>query len=220
MSSLSRAMVGLTDDTVRWLQSLSRKYTNNYEPRSSQELAEDAATKIYNLQQESPETFNQIDAIKLYEALRQAEAGDLDIGLMDPAKFLEATPDINEAYSPEILRKKRQELEDIYGDGINWNTSPYLKYKVNPDGSIQILGHEGRNRNSFVQSLGFPEQFVEFIPGKGYPPQPLLRDLPPDTLIRNEETEKRMGVLGDVIKLLSVVGVAPLLTSGEEEDKQ
>ena len=130
MSSLSRAMVGLTDDTIRWLQSLSRKYKNNYEPRSSQELAEDAATKIYNLQQESPETFNQIDAIKLYEALRQAEAGDLDVGLMDPAKFLKATPDINEAYSPEILRKKRQELEDIYGDGINWNTSPYLKYKV------------------------------------------------------------------------------------------
>ena len=220
MSSLSRAMVGLTDDTIRWLQSLSRKYKNNYEPRSSQELAEDAATKIYNLQQESPETFNQIDAIKLYEALRQAEAGDLDVGLMDPAKFLKATPDINEAYSPEILRKKRQELEDIYGDGINWDTSPYLKYKVKPDGSIQILGHEGRNRNSFVQSLGSPEQFVEFIPGKSYPPQPLLRELPPDTLIRNEETEKRMGVLGDVIKLLSFGGVAPMLTSGEEEDKQ
>ena len=100
-------MVGLTDDTVRWLQGISSKLDISYNIQKSPEsLAEEAANKIYNLQDVSPETFQRIDNFHLYEALRDAEEDIIDVGMMSPEAYLSMTPDINKFYSPEELAEK------------------------------------------------------------------------------------------------------------------
>ena len=232
MSSLSRAMVGLTDDTIRWLQGISFKLDSSYNIQKSPEsLAEEAANKIYNLQDASPETFQRIDNFHLYEALRDAEEDIIDVGMMSPEAYLNMTPSINKFYSPEELAEKRSVLSKLQSQGTSWSDMPELAYQASDPYSLggadswaEIVSHDGRNRMAFLgDTQKGQDQLVKFIPADEYN-TPLLRDLYKGTSVYKQGTEpmaqKDSGVLSSLIKLLSVGGVAPMLTSGEEEDKQ
>jgi len=240
----------LSDDAVRWVESLAKKLSGKESyfedvdviknkpipegglrfPKTSEEAAAEMGQKLVNLDRFAPQMKDIYDDRELYEVLREASEGSSDLALMKPKTFGEAAAAMNpnkDPYIQEMIDKNVLALRDLRSAGIRYSDVPYLSYKEPYPGIAQVTGHEGRHRALALDAEGEPVQLVRMIPRRN---EQLLSTMNPDTQLMSEVSTmqpeaggKEVGTLGQLIKFLGLGGVAApgaLSTLGEENGVQ
>tara|TARA_R110000824_G_C15105388_1_gene666649 strand:- start:33 stop:743 length:711 start_codon:yes stop_codon:yes gene_type:complete len=223
MAAGAKILASLSDDAVRWIESLSRKlgdaYTNTI-PTDPEYLADEMGEKLVNLTREAPQMLDIYKDKGLYEVLREANFGESDLGLIKPSTFRESAAPINtnDPHIRDMVDEKVRKLIDLRESGTGYHTVPFLSVKEYGDGELisKVVGHEGRHRSRALESLGEPDQLVRFIRRSSES----LPDLPPQTKLYSEKVgssldefvpeDKPVGTLSELIKFLSVMPPAAL----------
>jgi len=222
MPAGSKIITRLTDDAVRWVESLSRKLseapkTRWSEPTDPEYVAEQAGERLVNLSEQAPQMLDIYNDKALYQILQEAEAGESSLGLVSPETFRRAAAEIpmDDPYIRQLVGEKVQALSDLIESGIPLSDVPFLSVDNPIDRVAQTVGHEGRHRSRAFEALGEPDQLVRFIHRSWKQP---VSDLPRDTQLYSEISGmqregggKSIGTLGELIKFLSI---APPVAAG------
>ena len=119
------------------------------------------------------------------------------------------TPAGRTVVNDEVLRK----LEEIDFNIPRDRGMPYLSYVKDADGSIQVVGHDGRHFNRALDHLGKENSLVRMIPEKSS--EPLLKNVDPEAVLKQETWYKDgnpRGSLKDIIK--TFLAATPVVASG------
>ena len=219
MAAGAKILSALTDDAVRWVESLSRKLGDAYTsaiPTDPETIAGQMGEKLVNLDREVPEALNLYEPRQLYNDLVKANEGFLDLTVMNPKTFREAAYNIPGIKSPtgrETYEDKMQGLRDYINSGQLLDTTPELANRNYLDASEFVM-HDGRHRNRVFEELGANRSLVKVIPEStamhNFPaPDELLSKMDPSIELIGQEGNK-IGTLGDLIKFLSVAPPAAL----------
>jgi len=210
----------LSDDAVRWVESLANKLSGKPTdivrfPTSPEKVAGELGQKLVNLEKFAPQMKDIYDDRALYYGLLEASEGSADIGLMKPKTFGEAAAAINPRKDPYIQEKideKVLALRDLRSAGIRYSDVPYLTYSEPYPGIAQVISHEGRHRALALDAEGEPVQLVRVMPRRN---EQLLSTMNPDTQLMSEVSTmqpeaggKEVGTLGQLIKFLGLGSVA------------
>ena len=219
MAAGAKILSALTDDAVRWVESLSRKLGDAYTsaiPTDPETIAGQMGEKLVNLNREVPEALDLYEPRQLYNDLVNANEGFLDLTVMNPKTFREAAYNIPGIKSPtgrETYEDKMQGLRDYINSGQLLDTTPELANRNYLDASEFVM-HDGRHRNRVFEELGANRSLVKVIPEStamhNFPaPDELLSKMDPSIELIGQEGNK-IGTLGDLIKFLSVAPPAAL----------
>ena len=219
MAAGAKILSALTDDAVRWVESLSRKLgdtTYGSAMASDPEtIAGQMGDKLVNLTREVPESFDLFEAKRLYNTMVDANEGFLDLAVINPKTFREAAYDV--PLSSNILRevheKKMQGIRDRINAGLPLDDYAELANRNYLDAS-EFVGHDGRHRERVFEELGMDKSLVKVVPETtamhNFPaPDELLSKMDPSIELIGQEGNK-IGTLGDLIKFLSVAPPAAL----------
>lgn len=221
----SKLLKGLSEETILWLRSLSRKLKESAYVRATtpEELVEETVgDRLRNLQETAPEMFRLYQDLPLQRSLSDP---DIDLGLIDPARFktLAAPLPMGDHDGYPLVREGIYEtikqIKDLVEAGIPLYDIPYLRYS--PEGKLQrIVAHEGRKRNRALEGLGYQDSLVEFSPYGALP----LKSLPPETRLGQQLNEYSPTIdadekvlspaLKDFIKILSVPAALSQIPEG------
>jgi hypothetical protein len=228
MAVASKLLKGLSEETILWLRSLSRKLKESYARATTPEeiVEETVGDRLRNLQETAPEMFRLYQDLPLYHGL---SSPDLDLGLIDPERFktLAAPLPMQNPLAREEIYSNIKEIQDLVEAGIPLSDIPYLRYSPegklqrqagipSPEGKLQsIVSHEGRHRNRALEGLGYQDSLVEFSPYGALP----LKSLPPETRFAQQEwspTDSKVlsPALKDFIKILSVPAALSQIPEG------
>src|SRR5210317_1735402 len=97
MPAGSKIITRLTDDAVRWVESLSRKLGDTYTsaiPTDPETIAGQMGEKLVNLSEQSPQMLDIYNDKALYQILQETEAGESSLGLVSPETFRRAAAEI------------------------------------------------------------------------------------------------------------------------------
>jgi hypothetical protein len=214
MGAASRILGELTDDAVRWVESLANKLSGKPEdyvrfPTTPENVAYETGEKLVNLYRLAPQMFDIYDDRALYYALKEAKEGSADVGLINPDTFRRAAAEIpmGDPYIRDMVDQKVADLRDLRQAGVRYSDVPYLGFDNFPANSAQITAHEGRHRSRALSAEGEPYQLVRFI---GPSNSPRLSQMKPNTQMLSEEIsfpegggKQPIGTLGELIKFLS-----------------
>ena len=218
----AKILSALTDDAVRWVESLSRKLGDTYTsaiPTDPETIAGNMGEKLVNLNREAPQMLDIYEDRGLYRVLEEANFGESDLGLVKPSTFREAAAPINteDPYIRDMVDEKVRNLIDLRESGTGYDDIPFLSVDQKEKLIAKVVGHEGRHRSRALELLREPFQLVRFIRSGSESPLP---DLPPQTKLYGEKlgynsfppekSTKPVGTLGDLIKFLSVAPPAAL----------
>lgn len=209
----------LSDDAVRWVESLANKISgkpgDSYRtPRTPEQAAAEMGDKLVNLNKDAPQMLDIYDDRALYYALMEAQDKGIDLGLINPDTFRQAAAEIpmTDPFIRDMVDQKVGDLRDLRSAGIRYSDVPYLSYNEPFPNIAQITAHEGRHRSRALSAEGEPSQLVRFIPARN---EDLLSTMNPDTQLMSEVSTmsddgggKPIGTLGELIKFLSIGGVA------------
>ena len=240
MSYKGKIISELSDVARRWLSSVLSKNPMAKKLGLEQEdvienleaaldtygiLTPEFLSKLKNVDTHNPEAFSLIDANHLLDGLVSSSEGFSDLGLIHPkmmeklAQRIDMTdPYIRTMVNDEVLRK----VDQIENNIPRTSGMPYLSYVRAGDGSIQIVGHDGRHVNRALDHLGRARSLIRFIPDNVVGldgvirREKLLTELNPDTSLRQQQgvsdsvfthpTER--GALKDIIKKFLAVPAA------------
>ena len=125
MGAGSRILSELTDDAVRWVESLANKLSGKPEdyvrfPTTPENVAYETGEKLVNLDRLAPQMFDIYDDRALYYALQEAKEGSADVGLMNPDTFRRAAAEIpmTDPYIRDMVDQKVADLRDLRSAGI------------------------------------------------------------------------------------------------------
>tara|TARA_R100000544_G_C2206977_1_gene49846 strand:+ start:73 stop:714 length:642 start_codon:yes stop_codon:yes gene_type:complete len=193
----------LSPDVSRWISALSRKLD-----QAPEQIAEDMGQKIINLDREAPQIIGSFKDVDIYEALREANEGASDIGLMAPSNFRKLAAEIpmEDPKIRDLVNKNVQYQKDLMESGIAPDAIPYLGVRRG-----QVVGHDSRHQSRANEALGIKEQLVRLIPENS----DLVSKLPKNTKLLPEPSlsgkpREGVGTLENIIKFLS----APAATLG------
>jgi hypothetical protein len=219
MGVASKVLSELSDDAVRWVESLANKLSGKpgdvvRYPTTPENVAYETGEKLVNLDRFAPQMFDIYDDRALYYALKEAKEGSADVGLINPDTFRRAAAEIpmTDPYIRDMVDQKVADLRDLRQAGIRYSDVPYLGYNEPFQNIAQITAHEGRHRSRALGAEGEPSQLVRFIPARN---EDLLSTMNPETQLMSEVSSmsgdgggKPIGTLGELIKFLSIGGVA------------
>jgi hypothetical protein len=219
MGAASKVLSELSDDAVRWVESLANKLSGKPEdyvrfPTTPENVAYETGEKLVNLDRLAPQMFDIYDDRALYYALREAKEGSADVGLINPDTFRRAAAEIpmTDPYIRDMVAQKVGDLRDLRQAGIRYSDVPYLGFDDPYPGIAQITAHEGRHRSRALSGEGEPHQLVRFI---GPSTSPRISQMDPNTQLysevstmSNDKSGESIGTLSDLVKFLSVAGVA------------
>ena len=219
MAAGAKILSALTDDAVRWVESLSRKLGDAYTsaiPTDPETIAGNMGEKLVNLNREVPEALNLYEPRQLYNDLVKANEGFLDLTVMNPKTFREAAyniPGMNDPMLRKAHEDRMQGIKDYITSGQLLDTTPELANRNYLDASEFVM-HDGRHRNRVFEELGANRSLVKVIPEStamhNFPaPDELLSKMDPSIELIGQEGNK-IGTLGDLIKFLSVAPPAAL----------
>jgi hypothetical protein len=227
MSAGKKILAGLSGDAVRWVESLSRKLSESFLTDTPEKVASDMGQKLINLDKNAPQMFDIYENRPLYYALKEAERGEINLGLIDPDTFRRAAAPIprSDPYIRDMVDENVRYLRDLYQSGIGYADVPFLSHSSPSQNIAQIVGHEGRHRSRALAAEGEPDQLVRFIPQRSppyYAPEKLLSDLDSEkSQVYSQESpysdSKPIGALKDLVKFLSVPASAGALSQLEQE---
>lgn len=202
----------LSDDAVRWVESLSRKLgppeSRWSSPTDPEYIADEMGPPLVGLDRHSPQMFEIYSDKGLMQATKEANLGETQLGLVAPSFFTRSAAElpIEDPLYREGIQKKINSLKDLRESGIGFWHVPFLSYKLPVDKNyVQIVGHEGRHRTRALEDIGEPEQLVRFIP-YGQSNQ-VLSEMDPKTIVKQQitnrdEPKKTAGALSDIIRFL------------------
>lgn len=219
MGAASKILSELSDDAVRWVESLANKMSGKpgdavRYPTSPENVAYETGEKLVNLDRFAPQMFDIYDDRALYYALKEAKEGSADVGLINPDTFRRAAAEIpmTDPFIRDMVDQKVGDLRDLRQAGIRYSDVPYLGYNEPFQDIAKITAHEGRHRSRALAAEGEPDQLVRFIPARN---EDLLSTMNPNTRVMSEVSTmsedgggKPIGTLGELIKFLSIGGVA------------
>ena len=215
MGAASKVISELTGDAVLWLRSIANKMD-----RTPEDIAEELGDKLPNLNLEMPSAFGIYDDKDLFYTLQEAAEGYSDAAVLkDPDTFRRAAAQIpmDDPFIRDMVNQQVQKYRDDLASGIPIDV-PYLAYDMPTPNTAQITAHDGRHRSRALSAVNEPRSLVRMIPAGSHDPQysdRLLSSASPDTRLLTEKSEfqtgpegQNIGTLGDLIKFLSVAGVA------------
>lgn len=219
MGAGAKILGELTDDAVRWVESLANKLSGKPTdsvrfPTTPEKVAAEMGQKLVNLEKFAPQMKDIYDDRSLYYALSEAQGKEIDLGLIEPDTFRKAAAEIpmSDPFIRDMVDQKVSDLRDLRSAGIRYSDVPYLGYNEPFPNIAQITAHEGRHRSRALGAEGEPTQLVRFIPARN---EDLLSTMKPDTQLMSEVSSmsgdgggQNVGTLGDLIKFLSVAGIA------------
>ena len=218
MAAGAKILSGLTDNAVRWVESLSRKLGDTYTSAVSTDpetIAGQMGEKLVNVSREVPESFDLFEAKGLYNTMADANEGFLDLAVINPKTFREAAYDVplSSNIRREKYEEKMQDIRDRINAGLLLGDYPELANRNYLDAS-EIVGHDGRHRERVFEELGMDKSLVKIVPEEtmlhNYPaPDELLSKMSPSTELIGQEGNK-IGTLGGLFKFLSVMPPAAL----------
>tara|TARA_X000001388_G_scaffold73794_1_gene65924 strand:- start:9275 stop:10027 length:753 start_codon:yes stop_codon:yes gene_type:complete len=225
----------LSDDAVRWVESLANKLSGKPTdyvrfPTTPEQAAAEMGQKLVNLEKLAPQMKDIYDDRALYYALSEANRGErimldqpfqTDLALMKPETFREAAAEINPTNDPyirDMVAEKVENLRDLRRSGIRFSDVPFLGYKEPYPDIMQVIAHEGRHRSRALAGEGEPLQLVRMNPYKdpyGEATATPVRQMSPETQVMSEVSTmqqegggKSVGALGQIMKILGLGGVA------------
>jgi len=222
MGAGAKILSELSDDAVRWVESLADKLSRRtWNPKNVDEAAADMGEKLINLDRLAPQMFRLYEDKPLYQILDEANAGESDIALLDPRVFRAGAARIpmDDPLVREEVAKQVNKYADDIRSGIPIDDTPFFGFDYDASkGTAQITAHDGRHRSRAFEATGEPVQLVRFVPAGQYDPaygKGLLSSAPPDTKLLTEKSNfqigpesQSIGTLGDLLKFLSVAGIA------------
>jgi hypothetical protein len=182
--------------------------------------ADTAATygsTVEKIAKEDPRLLKLYDPEDIGTAIYNKRTGSSNLGVIDPAKFLDmAAPMPLDQEGFDFIRKTVEKKKKDIAEGVPREqfTFPTLGMRLNPeDNSVKINLHDGRHINAAMKEMGYPKGLVEIVPQYK---TGSLKDMPPETPVFSEESfindveipSKQVGTLGDLVKFLGLGGVA------------
>jgi hypothetical protein len=175
------------------------------------------AEKTEKIVKEDPRLLKLYDEEDIGSAIYNARTGEGNIGVVDPARFLDMAAYLpvdrkNYEFIREAIENKKQDIAQ--GVPRKRYTFPSLGLRLNPeDNSLFVNIHDGRHINTAMKEMGYPKGLVEF-PSQYRTPD--LKTMSPDTPVYSEEgfvddveiPSKQVGTLGELVKFLGLAGVA------------
>jgi hypothetical protein len=194
-----------------FLDSLSKKVF--MDPKDA---ASTYGAKAEKIAKEDPRFFKLYDEEDIGSAIYNSRTAGSGLGLTTPEKFLDmaAQMPLDQEGFDFIRRTVDKKKQDIAaGVPREQFTFPQLGLRLQDDGSLKVNMHDGRHMNTAMKELGYPKSLVEVVPQYK---TPRLQTMSPDTPVFSEESfindveipSREIGTLGDLIKFLSVAGVA------------
>ena len=216
MSYKGKIISELSDVAFRWISSVASKLNFGVD-----ELDPAFLKTLKNLDIENPDAFDLYEAGQLYSAIKESAEGGSNLALINPGDFKNlamtmdhfmSTPAGRTVVNDEVLRK----LEEIDFNIPRDRGMPYLSYIKDADGSIQVVGHDGRHFNRALDHLGKENSLVRMIPEKRG--EPLLKNVDPEAAMKQETWYNELldgigqgnprGSLKDIIKTFLAVPAA------------
>ena len=209
----------LSDDAVRWVESLANKLSGKPTdyvrfPTTPEQAAAEMGQKLVNLEKLAPQMKGIYDDRALFYALKEAQEKQADIGLIKPDTFRQAAAELP-MYDPSIrdeVNKKISALSDLSQAGIRFSDVPYLGYDDPFPGIAQVTAHEGRHRSRALDAMNEPSQLVRFFGPSG---SPRISQMDPSTELFSEvssmsgdDAGKKVGSLGELVKFLGLGSAA------------
>ena len=220
MSYKGKIISELSDVAFRWITSVASKLNFGVD-----ELDPAFLKTLKNLDIENPDAFDLYEAGQLYSAIKESAEGASNLSLINPGDFKNlamtmdhfmSTPAGRTVVNDEVLRK----LEEIDFNIPRDRGMPYLSYVKDADGSIQVVGHDGRHFNRALDHLGREKSLVRMIPDKKV--EPLLKNVDPEAVLKQEKSFNEImghqevgpprGSLKDIIK--TFLAATPVVASG------
>ena len=194
-----------------FLESLSKKVF--MDPRDA---ASTYSAKAKKIAAEDPRFFKIYDEEDIGSAIYNTRTGDSSLGVTTPEKFLDMAAQMpldQEGF--DFIRKTVDQKKADIAAGVPREqfTFPQLGLRLQDDGSLKVNLHDGRHLNTAMKELGYPKSLVEVVPQYR---TPNIKTMSPDTPVFSEESfindveipSRKVGTLGDLIKFLSVAGIA------------
>ena len=188
-------------------------------------------TKAEKIAKEDPRFFKLYDEEDIGRAIYNSRTAGSGLGVTDPQAFLDMaaqmpTDQKGFDFIRETIDKKKADI--AAGVPREQFTFPQLGLRLQDDGSLKVNMHDGRHMNTAMKELGYPKSLVEVVPQYK---TPRLQTMSPDTPVFSEESfindveipSRNIGTLGELIKFLSIGGVAApgvLSQLGGQEDAQ
>lgn len=213
MSYKGKIISELSDVAFRWISSVASKLNFGVG-----QLDPAFLKTLKNLDIENPDAFDLYEAGQLYSAIKESAEGGSNLALINPGDFKNlaqtmdhfmSTPAGRTVVNDEVLRK----VEEIDFNIPRDRGMPYLSYVKDADGSIQVVGHDGRHFNRALDHLGKEKSLVRMIPDKKA--EPLLKNVDPEAVLKQETWYKDgnpRGSLKDIIK--TFLAATPVVASG------
>jgi hypothetical protein len=194
-----------------FLDSLSKKVF--MDPKDA---ASTYGAKAEKIAKEDPRFFKLYDEEDIGSAIYNSRTAGSGLGLTTPEKFLDmaAQMPLDQEGFDFIRRTVDKKKQDIAaGVPREQFTFPQLGLRLQDDGSLKVNMHDGRHMNTAMKELGYPKSLVEVVPQYK---TPRLQTMSPDTPVFSEESfindveipSREIGTLGELIKFLSIGGVA------------
>lgn len=172
--------------------------------------------KAEKIAKEDPRFFKLYDEEDIGSAIYNSRTAGSGLGVTDPQRFLDmaAQMPLDQKGFDFIRETVDQKKADILaGVPREQFTFPQLGLRLQDDGSLKVNLHDGRHMNTAMKELGYPKSLVEVVPQYK---TPRLQTMSPDTPVFSEESfindveipSREIGTLGDLIKFLSVAGIA------------
>ena len=187
--------------------------------------------KAEKIAKEDPRFFKLYDEEDIGRAIYNSRTAGSGLGVTDPQAFLDMaaqmpTDQKGFDFIRETIDKKKADI--AAGVPREQFTFPQLGLRLQDDGSLKVNMHDGRHMNTAMKELGYPKSLVEVVPQYK---TPRLQTMSPDTPVFSEESfindveipSRNIGTLGELIKFLSIGGVAApgvLSQLGGQEDAQ
>tara|TARA_R100001460_G_scaffold74372_1_gene115470 strand:+ start:13614 stop:14294 length:681 start_codon:yes stop_codon:yes gene_type:complete len=194
-----------------FLESLSKKVF--MDPRDA---ASTYGSKAKKIAEEDPRFFNIYDEEDIGGAIYNSRTLNTNLGVTTPEKFLDMAAQMpldQEGF--DFIRKTVDQKKADIAAGVPREqfTFPQLGLRLQDDGSLKVNLHDGRHLNTAMKELGYPKSLVEVVPQYR---TPNIKTMSPDTPVFSEESfindveipSRKVGTLGDLIKFLSVAGIA------------
>ena len=173
-------------------------------------------TKAEKIAKEDPRFFKLYDEEDIGRAIYNSRTAGSGLGVTDPQAFLDMaaqmpTDQKGFDFIRETIDKKKADI--AAGVPREQFTFPQLGLRLQDDGSLKVNMHDGRHMNTAMKELGYPKSLVEVVPQYK---TPRLQTMSPDTPVFSEESfindveipSRNIGTLGELIKFLSIGGVA------------
>ena len=194
-----------------FLESLSKKVF--MDPRDA---ASTYGAKAEKIAEEDPRFFKLYDEEDIGGAIYNSRTLNTNLGVTTPEQFLDMAAQMpldQEGF--DFIRKTVDQKKADIAAGVPREqfTFPQLGLRLQDDGSLKVNMHDGRHMNTAMKELGYPKSLVEVVPQYR---TPNLKTMSPDTPVFSEESfindveipSRKVGTLGDLIKFLSVAGIA------------